>query len=288
MRLPVRCFLLTTFLFLPFTVSCRSATSIMSATTWTTHNDPAGFSVDMPAGWSVIADSAQGRIKMHGARGEQVVIWPIFIEQKQLNATGAARLVMQLARRLDNSLTWTPANATGNAARVVSKGAQRSGATVLTWSNTPSGASVAVYELVAPPDVYASSANTFSRILQSFRGSPDNASHQTGGHAGTGPVTYVNWRDPLEGAYTLQVPRGWQVSGGAYRLSATDVRDSATMFSPDGQMRVFIGDTNIGAFIEPNQTFAYAGMHEGSMQTLGDGTRLEIRRFMTAAQFARS
>jgi hypothetical protein len=260
----------------------------MSAITWTTHNDPAGFSVDMPAGWSVIADSSQGRIKMHGARGEQVVIWPIFIEQKQLNASGAARLVMQLARRLDSSLTWTPASASGNAARVVSKGAQRSGATVLTWSNTPSGASVALYELVAPPDVYASSANTFTRILQSFRGSPDNARSQTAGHASTGPVTYVNWKDPQEGAYTLQVPRGWQVSGGAYRLSATDVRDSATMFSPDGQMRVFIGDTNIGAFIEPNQTFAYAGMREGSIQTLGDGTRLEIRRFMTAAQFARS
>jgi len=288
MRLTVRCFVLSTFLLLPFAVSCRSATSLISAGAWTTHNDPAGFSVDIPAGWVVTADSAQGRIKMRGTRGEQVVIWPIFIEQKQLNASGAARLVMQLARRLDSSLSWIPASAPGTAARVVAKGASRSGATVLTWSNTPTGAAVMLYELIASPDVYGTSANTFARILQSFRGSPDNAPRQTGGRASTEPVTYVNWRDPQEGAFTLQVPRGWQVAGGAYRLSATDVRNIATMISPDAQMRIFIGDTNIGAFTEPNQMLSYAGMREGSYQTLGDGTRLEIRRYMTGAQFARA
>jgi len=288
MRLTIRCFLLSSFLLLPFAVSCRSATSVMSAPAWTTHNDPAGFSVATPADWSVAADSRQGRIKLQGMRGEQIVIWPIFIEQKQLNSTGASRLVMQLARRLDNSLSWAPANAPGNAARVIAKGASRSGATLLTWSNTPSGAAVTLYELEAPPDVYGASANTFARVLQSFRGSPDNASRQTGGHAGAGPVTYVNWSDPLEGAFTLQVPRGWQIAGGEYRLSATDIRSSVTMLSPDGQMRVFYGDANIGAFIGPTQTLAYAGLREGGLYGLGDGSKLEIRRYMTGSQFARS
>ena len=287
MRLPIRCILLFTFFFLPFAVSSSSAKSVMAAMSWTAHNDPAGFSVDLPDGWSVTADSTQGRIKMRGTRGEQVVIWPIFIEKKQLNSTGANRLVMQLARRLDNSLSWTPASATGNAARVITKGATRSGATVLTWSNTTSGASVALYELVAPPDVYGPSANTFARILQSFRGSPDNTSRQTGGHAGAGPVTYVNWSDPQEGAYTIQVPRGWQVAGGAFHLTATDVRSSVTMISPDGQMRIFIGDANISGFTEPSQMLAYAGMREGSTYGLGDGTTLEVRRYMTGQQFAR-
>jgi|CZKF01.1.fsa_nt_gi hypothetical protein len=288
MRLTVRCFVLSTFLLLPFTVSCHSAVSVQLPGGWTTHNDPAGFSVDIPAGWVVTADSTQGRIKLRGTRGEQVVIWPIFIEKRQLNADGAARLVMQLARRLDSSLSWTPANASGNVARVVTKGASSSGATVLTWSNTPTGASVAVYELVAPPDVYGSSANTFTRILQSFRGSPDNSSRQTGGSASSGPVTYVNWKDPQEGAFTLQVPKGWQVAGGAFHLTATDVRSAVTMISPDGQMRIFFGDANIGGFIEPSQMLAYAGLREGSLYGLGDGSKLEIRRFITGAQYART
>jgi hypothetical protein len=287
MRLAVRCFLLSTFLLLPFTVSCRSATSVMSAGGWTMYNDPAGFSVDIPAGWVVTDDSTQGRIKMRGPRGEQVVIWPVFIEQKQLNATGAARLVMQMARRLDSSLSWVPAKAPGNATRVIAKGASRSGATLMTWSNSPTGAAVMLYALEAPPDVYGSSANTFTRILQSFRGSPDNASRQTGGHASSGPLTYVNWSDPQEGAFTIQVPKGWQVAGGAFHLTATDVRSSVNMISPDGQMRIFIGDVNISGFIEPSQMLAYAGMREGGQYGLGDGTKLEIRRYMTGQQFAR-
>jgi len=301
MRLTIRCTLLSIF-FVLFLTSYLLAAPYVSANAWTTHNDPAGFSVDLPAGWVVTADSHQGRIRIQGTRGEQVVIWPIFIEQRQLNASGAAQLVMQLARRLDSSLSWTPASATGNAARVIARGlpqngsygqrtgttSSRSGATLLTWSNAPTGASVMLYELEASPDVYVSSANTFSRILQSFRGSPDNAPRQTGGGASLGPITYVNWRDPQEGAFTLQVPQGWHVVGGAYHLTATDVRSAVSMISPDATMRIFFGDSNIGGFTEPNQMFAYSGMREGSYETLGDGTKLEIRRYMTGAQFARA
>ena len=50
MRLTTRCFLFSAFLLMPFTVSCRSATSLISASAWTTHNDPAArFSPDANA-----------------------------------------------------------------------------------------------------------------------------------------------------------------------------------------------------------------------------------------------
>jgi hypothetical protein len=146
---------------------------------------------------------------------------------------------------------------------------------------------VYLYALEAPAEVYTASAESFARILQSFHGTQQEAATQQGTRADTAPPTFVNWSDPQESSFTLQVPRGWQVAGGAYRLSATDIRNVATMISPDGQMRVFIGDANIGAFTEPTQMLAYSGMREGSYQTLGDGTRLEIRRYMTGQQFAR-
>ena len=291
MRIHLRCFLLTTVLFLVITTSCRSVNQAQSPAGWRTHTDPAGFVVSTPSGWSVATDARQGRIGLRGTRGEQIVIWPIFLEQKQLNAAGAARRVMQLARKLDGSLPWMPANAPANAARVVARGStqgQRSGSTVMTWSNTPTGAAVYLYALEAPAEIYPASAETFANILKSFHGVQDNAAAQPGARADAGPATFVNWRDPQEGSFTLQVPRGWQVAGGAYRLSATDIRNIATMISPDGQMRVFMGDTNIGAFTEPTQMMAYSGMREGSYQTLGDGTRLEIRRYMTGQQFARA
>ena len=287
MRIFVRYSPLLAFLFLLLTLSFCSVAQVRSSAQWTTHNDPSGFSVATPAGWSVSKDSKQGRIALRGARGEQIVVWPIFIEQKQLNSSAAAQLVMQLARRLDNNLTWTPASAQPNAVRVVARGAQRSGTTLMTWSNAPTGTTVTLYALEAPVDVYRSSTDTFAKILTSFHEVPDSSAIQPGSRGGSGPLTYVNWKDPQEGAFTLQVPNGWQVKGGAYRLSATDIRTSVTMISQDAQIRAFIGDANLGTFTEPNQMLAMGGLREGSFQTLGDGSRLEIRRFMQGQQMAR-
>jgi len=98
----------------------------------------------------------------------------------------------------------------------------------------------------------------------------------------------VNWTDPREGAFSVGVPRGWQVIGGAYRLSPADVRYALTMGSPDGQIRVSTGDANIGIFIQPSQMLAMAGLREGSYYGLGDGTRVEVRRFIPGPQFTRA
>jgi len=78
------------------------------------------------------------------------------------------------------------------------------------------------------------------------------------------------------------------VIGGAYRLSATDVRYALTMGSPDGQVRATISDSNIGIFTQPTQMLAMGGLREGSYQALGDGTKLEIRRYIPGQQFARA
>jgi hypothetical protein len=99
-------------------------------------------------------------------------------------------------------------------------------------------------------------------------------------------ISYVRWTDPHEGAFNLVVPQGWSVIGGAYRLSATDIRNGVTMISPDGQMRIFAGDSNLGIYTESTPTLVAAGLHEGGHQTLADGTRFEIRGYMTGQQFA--
>src|SRR5689334_16033918 len=50
-------------------------------------------------------------------------------------------------------------------------------------------------------------------------------------------VRFVPWRDPKEGAFTVSVPEGWQLSGGLYRAAAIDVRPVVEIQSPDGLMR---------------------------------------------------
>lgn len=72
------------------------------------------------------------------------------------------------------------------------------------------------------------------------------------------------WQDPVEHAFSVPVPAGWQVEGGIQRVAALDVRHQVVAMSPDGRILVRIGDTQIpGAFTPPNPMLAAAGLTEG-------------------------
>lgn len=260
----------------------------VTAAAWTTHTDPAGFSVDTPAGWSVAADPHQGRVTLHGQRNEQVIVWPLFIEKRQLNNVGANVLLMQLARKIDDQLAWAPADASGKFVRAFAHGEQRSGATVMTWTNASGGATVLLFSVEAPSNLYRPLTDTFAGILKSFRTTQGPATPKSTGQGESGPVSFVNWVDPREHAFTMSVPSGWQVVGGAYRLTATDIRNGVTMLSPDGHIRVFVGDSSLGVYTEPTRMLAAGGLREGGAQMLGDGTKVKIARYAAGPQFVRA
>ena len=265
------------------TVGVPSVTAVQ----WVSHSDPMGFSVDVPPGWSLHTDPKQGRVNIQAPQGQQAVIWPMFIPGQQLDSRGAANLAQQLARRFDSQMSWESPKLNGNTARVFARG-QRSGAALLRWSATPDGTSLFLFCVTAPASLYASSVDTFAGILKSFRIESDpKASTTLKAPVPAAQMAWVRWTDPREGAFSASVPSGWNVSGGAFRQSATDIRKNLTLLSPDRQIRIVIGDANIGAYTLPNPMYAQFGMREGSYTTLGDGSRLQIRRFLPAAQFVR-
>lgn len=49
-----------------------------------------------------------------------------------------------------------------------------------------------------------------------------------------------------------------------------------------------MGDSMVGGFTQPTQALAAAGLGEGNFQTLADGSRLEILRYNSGQQFART
>ncbi|MGZ4821492.1 MAG: hypothetical protein ACXVZM_07785 [Terriglobales bacterium] len=257
---------------------------------WSTHSDPAGFVVDLPSAWTVAKEQATGRIVLRGIRGEQAVIWPLFLEHAELDSGRAAILLPQLAHRVDAQMAWGKVQSTQRVVRTFASGGQRSATALLSWANGAGGASAYFYCLEAPRDVYHSSTDSFVRILNSFHIVQDpslKSLAESAGGSGSGALSFVNWNDPREGAFSMAVPQGWRVIGGAYRLSATDVRYAVTMGSPDGQVRATVGDSNIGLFIPPSQMLAMAGLREGGFYGLGDGTRVEIRRYIPGPQFVR-
>jgi hypothetical protein len=169
-------------------------------------------------------------------------------------------------------------------------GGGRGAAAMLSWANGASGASAYFYGVEAPTDVYRSSTDSFVTILKSFHVVQDPSAKNppdSGKGTGAGALNFVSWNDPHEGAFSTSVPQGWQVIGGAYRLSAVDVRYEVATGSPDGEVRAAIGDASLGGFIQPTQMLAMAGLREGMNYQLGDGSQLNIRRWMTGQQFAR-
>jgi hypothetical protein len=266
-----------------------SATATPGAGSWTTHNDASGFAVDLPAAWTVARDAATGQITIRGARGELLVIWPLFLNQVQLDGRGAALLAQQIARRIDPQMPWRAVAPMQNVARLLATSGGRGASAMLSWSNGASGASAYFYGIEAPVDVYRASTDSFITILKSFHVLQDASLKNAPKAANGAPaaLSFVSWSDPHEGAFSTSVPQGWQVIGGAYRLAPVDVRYQVAMASPDGEVRVALGDASLGGFIQPTPMLAMAGLREGMYYQLGDGSKLDIRRYMTGQQFAR-
>ncbi len=258
---------------------------------WTTHKDPAGFVVNLPANWTVGKVSSNGQVVLHGTRGEEILIWPLHLQQSELDAQGAAAMVQELARKFDALMPWSSVQTMTNATRVMGMGAEHSGSALLSWANGPGAASVCFYGIEAPGEVYRDSTDSFAAILKSFHVvsiSSNEGVPEAANGSSAGELSFVDWSDPHEKAFTVSVPQGWQAIGGGYRLSPVDARYSIFMVSPDGLVRTSMGDSLVGAFLQPTQALSAARLGEGTYQTLADGTKLEVLGYNSGKQFAQS
>jgi hypothetical protein len=74
----------------------------------------------------------------------------------------------------------------------------------------------------------------------------------------------VSFTDPAEGAFSVTVPAGWKVSGGLYRFGPLDPRVMVEIDSPDGQVRLRLGDAGVGPYAVPDRTLIATGFREGA------------------------
>lgn len=95
-------------------------------------------------------------------------------------------------------------------------------------------------------------------------------------------AAWVKWTDPIEGAFTIDVPAGWQVTGGTLRPVPTDARCVIQARNADGSALIFIGDEKIPIFVEPQNFFMMAAP-EGSWYSPG----MMVMNFRTGEQYAR-
>lgn len=94
-------------------------------------------------------------------------------------------------------------------------------------------------------------------------------------------ITWVTFQDPNEQVFTLDVPKGWHVIGGAFRMGYSDVRVMVDMTSPDGTTQIRVGDVAIPTYALPTPTHP-----PGDIVDLGAQAQMRSARYHTGQQFA--
>lgn len=98
-------------------------------------------------------------------------------------------------------------------------------------------------------------------------------------------ITWVKFTDPVEHAFTVDGPRGYQVHPTAVRRGPIDYVLQVRTVSPDSSIDVRINDGAIPAFSEPTPLGQKLGFHEGTM-TESRGQRFMVKSYEPALPFA--
>jgi hypothetical protein len=103
-----------------------------------------------------------------------------------------------------------------------------------------------------------------------------------GSTAVAGGVKWATYKDPLEKAFTVEVPRGWTVRGGMLRAGTSDLRGMIDITSPDTRINVRVGDAAVALYYLPGQSRT-AGQNI-DLQPIAD---LKVEPYLTGQEFAK-
>jgi len=95
-------------------------------------------------------------------------------------------------------------------------------------------------------------------------------------------IGWVNFQDPVEQAFSLDVPQGWTAKGGLFRMGYSDARPMVDIQSPDGRIDVRLRDVAIPSYFVPNQFHS----REGEIYDLGAQAQLTVARYRGAEEYA--
>lgn len=163
-----------------------------------------------------------------------------------------------------------------------------------------------LYAIAGPKARFAQERPVLMKALQSLRFGPPPGTKNAGG-AGTvavGParpatvnvspgaeakalgLKFVKWADPKEHAFSVDVPEGWKVAGGATRIARTHVNQSLQIESPDQNMLIVVGDASLPLFAIPDrQQMQMYGVSEGVPFSPNGTFRQMFLPYMPAPQF---
>ena len=102
------------------------------------------------------------------------------------------------------------------------------------------------------------------------------------------PVTaYTRLTDPIEQAFTIDVPSGWRSEGGLARLAIIQINPYVRTLSPDKMTYLMMGEPGMPSFAPPSEVGLKLGFREGTLYSPGLGQQVLIMHFLSGAELAR-
>jgi len=252
---------------------------------WSAWSNGSGLSLNLPSGWRAGPAAQDGWAQVQGPHGETVVIGPI-LAKGSLNQQGAAAVLAGLARNAGGARSWSMPRPIGpQALQMVGSGGSDLSIASLHWAPSQAG-TAAMFTTVTADE---SSLKTESDLLRTLLNSISLRSlGEAAGGGGEARLNFTGWRDPLEGSFTVEVPVGWQVQGGAMRYSSVDIRPGVMVVSTDGQAAAILGDTQLVRQMRqvPSQLTTMMGIREGQTVPNSYGPPIPLQRYQPGAAAA--
>src|ERR1700738_3225631 len=140
--------------------------------------------------------------------------------------------------------------------------------------------------------LHGSTAATILTALVLFSAHPTcvTANAPESGILSAPPATasgYVTIADPIEKAFTVEVPAGWRSEAGLARRAALQINPYVRSLSPDKMIYLLIGEPTMPGFTPPSQMGNAIGYREGKFYDSGLGGLALVLHYLPGATFAR-
>jgi|GEM_PF-4514231 hypothetical protein len=251
-------------------------------TGWVRHQNPLGFTVVFPRGSEVETHSdAQIRIVLPQDAGF-LLVQPFLTAEASTPTAQLKTLLTRLSPvfpqvKIEGSTDLAEANTATCSFSFRTQGQEYRGQALCYVLGTTG----ILYATTAPTTEYSNRRTLLARIAASFQFTESRLPTPP-------PVTpYQRWTEPNEGMFSLEVPEGWQVTGGVIRVNSLDTRYSIRAEAPDGLAFAVIGDSQIPPYALLTTEGETFGMREGMSFDPGTGTAFRLRRYLPGLDFAR-
>ncbi|MEP7363915.1 MAG: hypothetical protein ABI972_11720 [Acidobacteriota bacterium] len=220
----------------------RKIEEVRGERTGALHQDPDGFQVSIPSGWSVQKLGSGQVAVVSSDRKSYVVVAPVVGELSDCGSL--LRYTMSSGWAAFPSAAQVKVSEQGRGSAMANFAMHDGQIRGAVMCAAASARSAMLFGMAAPAAEFDSSKAMLVAVLRSFA---YGSATKPPGPATAAEPQMESWRDPTESAFTVLKPAGWQAQGGVARLSNMDVRVAFRFVSPDNSSAIWVGDTRLGS-----------------------------------------